>query len=123
MRNDYTLPELQQKVKKESRNFNQSVVSWLGVCTFLFLLNAFTSFGHWWAIYPFLGWGLGIFFQATKLAQLRRDEKELMEEQSPSQIPMQNKKEEGFLDLNNPAPKADATAQDAPIYWNKKDFV
>ncbi|MFC1824191.1 adenylate/guanylate cyclase domain-containing protein [Thermodesulfobacteriota bacterium] len=52
----------------------------LGVAAALFLINAFTSFGHWWFLYPLLSIGLVVylhwlktsFFSPEKVKQMRR---------------------------------------------------
>jgi hypothetical protein len=38
--------------------------SYLAVNAFLIAINLLTSRGHFWAIWPLLGWGLGLFFHA-----------------------------------------------------------
>lgn len=45
------------------RSFKANLVTYLAVCTFLVLINLFSSPGSAWAQYPILGWGLGLFFQ------------------------------------------------------------
>ena len=119
-----TLSELRQKLKEEETKFRLGARTWVGVCTFLFLLNAVTNPGEWWAIYPFLGWGLGIFLSANKLRELRREvadqshayEKPDLSLEEASKQPTDEKLELESLPRSLPevAP---------PTLWNKKDFV
>lgn len=50
-----------KKVKKK-KEFYEHLNAYIGVNLFLFLLNAVTAFGHWWFIWPLMGWGIGLFF-------------------------------------------------------------
>jgi hypothetical protein len=58
---DYDRARKRVKKKKE---FYNNFFSWILVSIFLFGINALTSREHWWAFYPFLGWGLGVAMQA-----------------------------------------------------------
>ena len=51
--------EAQAKVK-EMKKFYSHAFSYLTVNGFLFVLNMITSPGHWWFLYPALGWGMGL---------------------------------------------------------------
>lgn len=42
--------------------FRSHLVPFLAVNTFLGLINSLTGVNHFWAVYPLLGWGLGLFF-------------------------------------------------------------
>ena len=42
-------------------------IAWIIICSGLFIVNALTSSAHWWAIYPFVGWGLSVAFQAYEV--------------------------------------------------------
>ncbi len=61
---------IQQKQERSQRRFNTSrrkgfwghLVSYLAVNLFLIVLNLITSPSYFWAIFPLLGWGLGLFF-------------------------------------------------------------
>jgi hypothetical protein len=46
--------------------FKSHLVTFIGVNGFLVLLNLLTSPSYFWAIFPILGWGLGLFFDAMK---------------------------------------------------------
>ena len=48
------------------REFFSHLASYIGVCGFLILLNAFVTRGIWWSVFPVLGWGMGIYFDAVK---------------------------------------------------------
>lgn len=51
------------------RAFKAHLIPFLAVNTFLIVLNLITSPGYFWAIFPLLGWGLGLFFQALSAYQ------------------------------------------------------
>lgn len=51
------------------RAFKSHLISFLAVNTFLILLNLVASPGSFWAIYPLLGWGLGLFLQGWSTYQ------------------------------------------------------
>ncbi|MBH8554413.1 2TM domain-containing protein [Nostocaceae cyanobacterium CENA357] len=61
---------MEQKEERSRRRLNTSrrrgfwghLVAYLAVNLFLILLNLITSPGYFWAIFPLLGWGLGLFF-------------------------------------------------------------
>jgi hypothetical protein len=55
------------KRNKKLKGFLSNFASWVIVCTFLFILNAINYEGEWWAIYPLLGWGVGIAFHALSV--------------------------------------------------------
>lgn len=45
------------------RKFWQNFQKYLGFCIFFVVLNVATGSGHFWAIYPIAGWGLGVFME------------------------------------------------------------
>jgi hypothetical protein len=60
-----TDPQLYQAARKRVKKRNEfysNLISWLIVSAFLFAINIITSTEHIWALYPFLGWGLGVAF-------------------------------------------------------------
>jgi hypothetical protein len=46
--------------------FKSHLISFIGVNGFLIALNLWTSPSYFWAIFPLLGWGLGLFFSGMK---------------------------------------------------------
>ena len=56
---DYKYEKARKRVK-EKKKFYKHLSSFITVNIFLFLLNIFTSPGHFWFIYPLLGWGMGL---------------------------------------------------------------
>lgn len=52
-----------QKEAKFRKNFR----SYLGFTIFFLALNIFGGSNHFWAIYPILGWGIGIAIEASSL--------------------------------------------------------
>lgn len=66
MTDRYYYLKARRKVKKR-KNFYKHLASFICVSVFLVLLNIFTSPWHFWAIYPILGWGLGLAFHGASL--------------------------------------------------------
>jgi hypothetical protein len=52
----------QEIAKRRKRAFMAHLIPYLAVNTFLVVLNLVTTPGTFWAIYPIIGWGLGLFF-------------------------------------------------------------
>lgn len=52
---------------EEKRNFYRHLSVYLAMSVFFLFLNIFTGRGHWWFIYPVLGWGIGIAAQYFQL--------------------------------------------------------
>ncbi|MGJ5675855.1 MAG: 2TM domain-containing protein [Nostochopsis sp.] len=49
------------------KGFLAHLISFLAVNSFLILLNLFTTPSYFWAIFPLLGWGLGLFFHGLSV--------------------------------------------------------
>lgn len=47
---------------QKRQEFKSHLIGFMIVNGFLILLNLFTSSSYFWAIFPLLGWGLGLFF-------------------------------------------------------------
>lgn len=60
---DWQVKEARKRVKK-LKSFYSNFGSWIVFSIFFTLLNLFTSPGYFWAIFPILGWGIGVAFQA-----------------------------------------------------------
>ena len=56
--------------------FRSHLISYLGVNIFLLILNGVVTPGFWWAVFPILGWGLGLFFHAMAAYGLIGNENE-----------------------------------------------
>lgn len=71
----------QAKLRKEQqtrreimrRGFKAHLTSFMAVNTFLVVLNLATTPGDFWAIYPFSGWGLGLFMHHLKVSRLEEN--------------------------------------------------
>ena len=59
------------------RGFKAHFVSFLAVNLFLIILNLITSPSYFWAIFPVLGWGLGIFFHWWSVYQSKSEDYEI----------------------------------------------
>lgn len=60
-------------IRKRRKSFFDHLTSYLAVNSFLVILNLITG-DFFWAIFPILGWGLGVFFDG--MSKLRYDEEE-----------------------------------------------
>jgi hypothetical protein len=60
---DWQVKEARKRVKK-LKSFYSNFGSWIVFSIFFIFLNVFTSSGFFWAIFPILGWGIGVAFQA-----------------------------------------------------------
>jgi hypothetical protein len=60
---DWKYKEAQKRVKK-MKDFYGHFTSYLIMSVFFIFINLFTSRGYFWAIWPILGWGIGIAFHA-----------------------------------------------------------
>jgi len=52
---------------KELKKYYSHLGTYLVFGLFFFILNAITSFGHWWFYWPMLGWGIGIGLHTVKV--------------------------------------------------------
>ncbi|WP_353932922.1 2TM domain-containing protein [Okeanomitos corallinicola TIOX110] len=67
----------QVEVKKDRMSNNQKrqefkshLITFIAVNGFLILLNLFTSPGYFWAIFPLLGWGLGLLLHWVNVSKM-----------------------------------------------------
>jgi hypothetical protein len=58
------------------RKFRAHLIPYVAVNTFLVLINLVTGGGTFWAIYPVLGWGLGLFFYGWSAYQTEGEDYE-----------------------------------------------
>ncbi|MBN3963575.1 2TM domain-containing protein [Nostoc sp. NMS8] len=68
------------------RAFWTHVISFLAVNLFLILLNLITSPSYFWAIFPVLGWGLGLFFHWWSVYQSKSEDYEIAFQKWRTQI-------------------------------------
>ncbi|MEH1873984.1 2TM domain-containing protein [Nostoc sp.] len=59
------------------RSFRAHLVSFIAVNLFLIILNLITSPSYFWAIFPLLGWGLGLFFHWWSVYQSKSEDYEI----------------------------------------------
>ncbi|MEH1795204.1 2TM domain-containing protein [Nostoc sp.] len=68
------------------RGFWTHFVSFLAVNLFLIILNFITSPSYFWAIFPVLGWGLGLFLHWWSVYQSKSEDYEIAFQKWRSQI-------------------------------------
>lgn len=126
----------------EKKKFYNHLTTYLVMSAFFFVLNAMTSFGHWWFYWPMMGWGIGVAMQYFKVFgfpgsglgssewEKREMEKELGRYPSSRKdngrqptIPAPAKREEALdLDRHLELRELDAEEQKSPSY-RKDDLV
>ncbi|MBB4079217.1 hypothetical protein GGR28_001837 [Lewinella aquimaris] len=57
----------QKSLREKKIDFRRHLRTYLVMCGFFVLLNVITYVGAFWAIWPILGWGIGITMQAMSL--------------------------------------------------------
>jgi hypothetical protein len=67
--------------------FKSHLGVYVAVMLLLFAINALTSRGHWWFLYPLLGWGLGMVFSARAGLSKEVSERALAREVARSSSP------------------------------------
>ncbi|MCC5664652.1 2TM domain-containing protein [Nostoc sp. CHAB 5784] len=75
----------QQEEERSRRTFNtfrrrafwSHFISFIAVNLFLIILNLITSPSYFWAIFPALGWGLGLFFHWWSVYQSKTEDYEI----------------------------------------------
>jgi hypothetical protein len=60
---DWQVQQARKRVKK-LKSFYSNFASWIVFSVFFIMLNVFTSSDSFWAIFPIMGWGIGVAFQA-----------------------------------------------------------
>ncbi|AFY45997.1 hypothetical protein Nos7524_0071 [Nostoc sp. PCC 7524] len=68
---EWLIQEIEEKKRhkfhaQRQGEFKSHLISFIGVNGFLIALNLWTSPSYFWAIFPLLGWGLGLFFSGMK---------------------------------------------------------
>lgn len=58
-----------KKRNKELKGFFSNFASWLIMSTFFIILNVLNYKGTLWAIWPILGWGIGVAFHAMSISK------------------------------------------------------
>jgi hypothetical protein len=56
-----------KKRVRRIRNFYSHLAMYVALSTFLTFVNYFTSPGHWWVKWVWIGWGIGVFFNGLGL--------------------------------------------------------
>jgi len=122
-----------QKRVKKKKEFYKNFTTWLVVCTGLLVFNALNYRGSWWAIYPFIGWGMGVLFQAFDVFgfpghgqdwEERELEKEMTrmemrKERGERVLPSPEERMDDILDLDD----FDRPQRQTEKRWRDEDFV
>lgn len=73
------LYEQARKRVKTKRKFYSHVLTWVMMSVFFILLNIFTS-DYFWAIFPILGWGIGVAFHGIQVYSGEWEDREVEKE-------------------------------------------
>ena len=102
---DHYLYSTARKKVKEKKEFYSNVASWLSVSFFLFILNFIVTPDFVWAFFPFIGWGIGVFFHGLSVYShaFRKDweEKQINREIKRLKRRHPQYHEEEYLDLDD----------------------
>ena len=100
---DYKIAQKRvHKRLKKRKEFFINFTLWIVVCSILFVVNAMTFPEHWWAFYPFIGWGLSVAFQGYEVfgrGPLSNDWKERMVRKEMANMGYEDHE---YFDLNQP---------------------
>jgi hypothetical protein len=61
--------EVEEYLRETRRGYWEHLTSYVIVNSFLVAINLLTSSSHFWAIYPILGWGIGLAFHTAEAFQ------------------------------------------------------
>jgi len=75
---DQELYERARKRAKKKLDFYNHVIVYVVVIAFLFAINLITSSGYLWAVWPMLGWGIGLILHGVTV-YMRSDDTELLD--------------------------------------------
>ncbi|MEL6390425.1 MAG: 2TM domain-containing protein [Bacteroidota bacterium] len=104
-----------ERVRKR-RKFYSHAMSWVVMSVFFILLNLATS-DFFWAIFPILGWGLGVAFHAISIFSYEWEDTEVDREYERLRKRRQHRAGIDDFDLGDDAPEESKAA------WQGNDFV
>ncbi|MBX2966223.1 MAG: 2TM domain-containing protein [Cyclobacteriaceae bacterium] len=64
---DEKLYKAAKKKVKRTRDFYSNILAYFAIGAFLTFINWWTSPGHWWVKWVWIGWGIGVFFHGLSL--------------------------------------------------------
>ena len=67
LKNNIEVKQEQMSNSQQRKGFKSHLFSFLAINCFLVMLNQVVSPGYFWAIYPILGWGLGLLLHGMKV--------------------------------------------------------
>ena len=67
LKNNVEVKKEQMSNSQQRKDFKSHLFAFLAINGFLVLLNLVVSPGYFWAIYPILGWGLGLLLHGIKV--------------------------------------------------------
>ena len=67
LKNNVEVKKEQMSNSQQRKDFKSHLFAFLAINGFLVLLNLVVSPGNFWAIYPILGWGLGLLLHGIKV--------------------------------------------------------
>jgi len=67
LKNNVKVKKEQMSHSQQRKEFKSHLFAFMAINGFLVILNLGVSPGYFWAIYPMLGWGLGLLFHGIKV--------------------------------------------------------
>ncbi len=121
MQPDHHYEMARRRVEKK-RKFHRHLRVYLVMSVFFIVLNVMT-YGGWWAQWPILGWGLGIFFQGMAAYGGPGDTSEWEEKEIEKELRRLNRGKESDSDWINRHPERSAPPRDVNRPYRDEDLV
>jgi hypothetical protein len=122
--------EIAKKRVKKVKGFYRHFGSWLIFSAFFIILNIRTSPYHFWAIFPIMGWGLGVALHALGvfgLPGLGKDWEERMLDKEMRRLEQEaderGQKESGQLPYRTEMPEDGLELKEVRKQWRDSDLV
>lgn len=113
--NEHDLYEHARRRVKKRRKFYSHVMSWVVMSVFFILLNIATA-DFFWAIFPILGWGLGVAFHGISIFSSEWEDSEIDREYDRLKKRRQYRTGIEDFDLEDDSPEPQKA-------WRSDDFV
>ncbi len=126
---DYKFKIAKKRVKKV-KDFYSHFTTWLVFCAFFIFINIASGGGSFWAVWPIMGWGLGVAFHAIGTFGIPgrgKDWEERMIEQEMARVEQQEQQKRGGKPQTLPSGKVEAEDElelkEVRKAWKDSDLV
>ncbi len=122
MQPDHHYEMARRRVEKK-RKFHRHLRVYLVMSVFFIVINIIGGSHIWWAQWPILGWGLGIFFQGMAAYGGPGDTSEWEEKEIEKELRRLNRGKESDSDWINRHPERSAPPRDVNRPYRDEDLV